>query len=100
MTGEPQTIRIMQQVLEPCSGGGRMEFGGCMMASCYHTGSHDNIQESYEKLISWIHRHGYAMSDGSFERYVTDYWTTSNSDFHVTEILVPVRRHPQEMLDT
>ena len=95
MAGNPQTIRIMQQVLEPCGGGGRVDFGGCMMASCYHIGPHESIHETYEKFIGWIHRHGYAMDDDCYERYVSDYWTTSNADFHVTELLVKVSRNPQ-----
>lgn len=69
-----------------------MSFGGCMMASCYHTGLLETIPESYVKLVSWIRRHGYTPDESCNERYVTDYRTTSNSDFHVTELLVKISR--------
>lgn len=97
--GKPQNMRIMQQVLEPCGSGGRVDFGGCMMASCYHIGSPENIHETYRTFLNWIHRHGYSMNDDCYERYVSDYWTTSNSDCHVTELLIKVSRNQQELRD-
>lgn len=93
VSGTPQTIRIMQNVLMPCGSGGHVDFGGCMMASCYHIGPLENIRETYQKLTSWILRHGYTMSEDCHERYVSDYWTTSHSGYHVTEILVKVTRN-------
>ena len=92
LEGKSQTIRIMQRVLEPGGGGGRVDFGGCMMASCYHVGPQESIKETYERCLTWIRRHGYAMGEDCYERYVTDYWTTSNSDCHVTELMVKVVR--------
>ena len=92
MESRPQSIRIMQHVLMPCGGGGRMSFGGCMMASCYHIGPLETIPESYEKFVSWIRRHGYTPGESCDERYVTDYWTTSNNDYHVAELLIKVSR--------
>lgn len=94
--GNAQTVRIMQRVLEPSGGGGRVDFGGCMMASCYHVGPQERIGETYKCFIGWMRRHGYAMGEDCYERYVTDYWTTSNSDFHVTELMVKVSRHQME----
>ena len=96
MEGRPQNIRIMQNVLMPCGGGGRVSFGGCMMASCYHVGEIETIPETYDRFISWVRRHGYTPGTACYERYVTDYWTTSNSDYHVTELLVKVSRDGME----
>lgn len=95
MEGKPQAIRIMQQTIEPRGDGERMDFGGCMMASCYHIGALENVRESYEKCLEWIERHGYTAEEGCVERYVSDYWSTSNSDFHVAELLITVRRETQ-----
>ena len=92
MEGESQPVRILQKTLPPHSEAGRTSFGGCMMASCYHIGDIEKIQETYERFISWIGRHGYTADEDCFERYVTDYWTTSNSTGHVTELLVKVDR--------
>lgn len=97
MANRPQSIRLMQNVLMPCGGGGRVDFGGCMMASCYHIGPHENIRETYDRFISWIHHYGYTPDEDCYERYVTDYWTTSNSDYHVTELLVKVTRGGTEV---
>ena len=95
MEGQAQPVRIMQKTLPPFTEAGRTSFGGCMMASCYHIGDIGRIGETYERLISWIERHEYKAAEDCFERYVTDYWTTSNSAAHVTEVLVKVDR-PQK----
>jgi len=92
LKGEPQAVRIMQRTLPPHSGEGRSTFGGCMMAACYHIGDLERVHDTYERLIAWLDRHGYKADDECFERYVTDYWTTSNSASHVTELLVRVDR--------
>lgn len=92
MAGVPQAVRIMQRTLTPHTDTGRAAFGGCMMASCYHIGPIENIHETYERFASWIARHGYTSEEDCYERYVTDYWTTSNSACHVTELLVKVDR--------
>lgn len=96
MEGIPQNIRIMQNVLMPCGGGVRVPFGGCIMASCYHVGPLERIPETYGRFISWIRRHGYAHGEACYERYVTDYWTTTNTDYHVAELLVKVWRGGQD----
>lgn len=92
INGKAQTVRIMQRVLEPKGGGSSVNFGGCMMASCYHVGQQEGIGKTYERLIAWIQRHGYTMSEDCYERYVADYWTTNNTHAHVTEIMVKVSR--------
>lgn len=73
-----------------------MSFGGCMAASCYHIGPLETIPKSYEKFVSWVRRHGYTPGESCYERYVADYWTTSNSDFHVAELLVKINREGME----
>ena len=95
MEGLAQPVRIMQKTLPPFTEAGLTSFGGCMMASCYHIGDIERIGETYERLNAWIERHEYKAAEDCFERYVTDYWTTSNSATHVTEVLVKVDR-PQK----
>lgn len=43
-------------------------------------------------MVAWARSHGYVLGEDSFERYVTDYWTTRNSAQFVTEILMTVSR--------
>ena len=87
-----QDIRILQRVLMPCPEEALYRFGGCFMATCYHIGSHDSISDSYRKICTWAKQHNYLLGKESFERYVTDYWTTSNSAQFVTEIMVRASR--------
>lgn len=94
MEGKSQRIRVMQRVIEPCGEGERVDFGGCLMASCYHIGAHENVRKTYEKCLEWLESHGYTPGEDCCERYVSDYWTTSNSDVHVTELLIRVNREP------
>ncbi len=92
MHDKEQRIRIMQRTLHPCPESRVMPFGGCMMAACYHIGPHETLRATYEKILGWIRRHGYASGPDSYERYVTDYWTTRNTAQFVTEVMVRVWR--------
>lgn len=62
------------------------------MVSCYHIGAHENIRDSYLRIESWARDNRYTLDSGSFERYVTDYWTTNNKLKFVTEILIKASR--------
>ena len=79
-------IRIKDKKVE------MMKFGGCMMLSCYHVGAHETMKVTYEKMMQYAKDHGYQCADESYERYVTDYWTTRNADQFVTEILIRVTK--------
>lgn len=92
MNEENQTIKMMQETLLPCQEGATMKFGGCMMATCYHLGPHDTIHETYKRIGKWCRQFGYQHGEESFERYVADYWLTSNSSQFVTEVMVKVSR--------
>ncbi len=85
-------LKIMQKTLKPCAEDERVQFGGCMMASCYHLGAHESLAETYRKIDAWIGKHGYMPAGDSYERYVTDYWTTGNSAQFVTEVMLQVSR--------
>ncbi|KEI06360.1 MerR family transcriptional regulator [Clostridium botulinum] len=92
MNGKCKKITIMQQTILKCKEELSTEFGGCMVVSCYHIGPHETINETYKKIKEWIKNHGYICSKESYERYVTDYWTTKNASKFVTEILIKIRR--------
>ncbi|WP_163335990.1 MerR family transcriptional regulator [Desulfopila sp. IMCC35008] len=87
-----QEIKILQKTIMPCPEENQYRFGGKMMLSCYHIGSHDNLHETYLKIEKWASENRYQLSNESFERYVTDYWTTSNTSKFVTEILIEASR--------
>lgn len=92
MEGQSNKIRLMQKAILPCKEEEVLKFGGYMVASCYHIGAHESINETYKKISDWADAHGYTCAEESYERYVTDYWTTRNSDQFVTEILIKVTR--------
>ena len=92
MQNKSQKIRILQKTLLPVEEKVKTRFGGHIMVGCYHIGSHETISETYAKMCRWLQEKGYQPSEESYERYVTDYWTTSNSAQFVTEVLIRVSR--------
>lgn len=92
MQNKSQNVKIMQKTLKECKPNEKMEFGGQIMVSCYHIGSHENISETYKKICDWACRHGYVLGEESYERYVTDYWTTRNNALFVTEVMMNASR--------
>ncbi|WP_320172229.1 MerR family DNA-binding transcriptional regulator [Maridesulfovibrio sp.] len=90
--GVDQKIKMLQKTIVPCSDDFSYQFGGEMMLSCYHTGAHEDIHKTYMKMERWAANSSYVLGQDSFERYVTDYWTTNNSAKFVTEVLIKVSR--------
>ncbi|WP_291325579.1 MerR family transcriptional regulator [Desulfovibrio sp. UCD-KL4C] len=87
-----QPVKILQKTLMPCKEENQFEFGGNMMVSCYHIGPHEEIHTTYQKICRWASHNGYILGEGSYERYITDYWTTQNTSKFVTEILIETSR--------
>lgn len=88
---QEQVVEMLQQPMLPCKDEYMKSFGGTMMLSCYHIGSHETLTDTYHKMLGWAERHQYVCQDDCYERYVTDYWTTRNSQQFVTELLIPVQ---------
>lgn len=87
-----QKIQVLQKTIFPCQDDRVLNYGGFLAASCYHIGSHATIGDTYRKLQRWCAANNYVRDNGSFERYVTDFWTTNNESLFVTEIIVKVSR--------
>ena len=92
MHGNPQQIKVLQKNLLKCSSEQLMEFGGDLVISCYHIGSHKNIKETYKKMCDWAKLHNYKHEDKFYERYVMDYWTIKDEEKFVTEILIKIKK--------
>ncbi|MGT2910865.1 MerR family transcriptional regulator [Streptococcus cameli] len=88
MAGEIKFSTILQHVLPEASDYGK--FGGFMALSCYHIGSLDKIQETYQNMIDFANENQYELKEECFERHVIDYWVTQNEDEFVTEIIMPI----------
>lgn len=85
-------VLVLQRALRPIDPSNRFDRAGGMFLSTYHTGSFDTLEEAYRRLFAYARERGYRPAGTSYERYVTDYWTTYNSDLFVAEILLPVER--------
>lgn len=92
MEGKCEKVRILQKTILDCQDNQIMKFGGYMAVSCYHIGAHETIDATYQKIREWTDAHGYKCDEESYERYVTDYWTTRNVDQFVTEVIIRVKR--------
>jgi len=92
MENQRQKIRILQKTLLPINEEVKTRIGGHIMAACYHIGAHETINETYGKICRWANDNGYILDKESIERYVTDYWTTSNSAQFVTEVMIKASR--------
>ncbi|MFV0422504.1 MerR family transcriptional regulator [Oleidesulfovibrio sp.] len=99
MKDKEQDIRIIQKTLMPCTDEHTTIIGGHMMVSCYHIGPHETIGETYKKIRRWARHHGYSIGDESYERYVTDYWTTRNDAKFVTEVMLKASRQTAVISD-
>ena len=92
LTGTCEKMRIIQEMILPCRPDQQVRMGGEMMLTCYHIGPHDTLHETYGKMEKWAKEHDYKLAESSWERYVTDCWTTLNEDMFVTEIRIGATR--------
>ena len=60
-------------------------------ARCYHTGSYNEIGETYKKILNAINLNGYVPVGYSYEYCVIDSLISKKSDDYVTEIQIPVK---------
>ena len=87
-------IKIMQKCLEKCESEQLLDFGDILVASYYYIGPYNNIKIAYKKMQDWLKKCGYEYVDKCYERYVVDYWTFSDENKFITEILVPIQSIP------
>ncbi|MDO4923734.1 MAG: MerR family transcriptional regulator [Peptococcaceae bacterium] len=90
LNGQSTEAVIFQQGANDVDPSRTRDFGGKMMLSAYHIGTHDTINETYARIRDWADQYGYRLGASSIERYVVDYWTLNRSEDFVTEILVEI----------
>jgi effector-binding domain-containing protein len=61
----------------------------CDAATCTHVGSYESIHESYDSLIAWMEREGYAGNGQVYEFYLNDPSVTP-ADRLRTRIVLPL----------
>lgn len=86
--GNIETATILQHCIPESTQ--YSSFGGFMGLCCYHIGSLNNINETYEKILNYASKNNYSLKDECFERHVIDYWVTQNQEEFVTEVIIPI----------
>ncbi|MCL2864468.1 MAG: MerR family transcriptional regulator [Lachnospiraceae bacterium] len=90
--GLSKRVKIMQKPIVPYKKElNVMTLENRLVISTYHIGDLATIDERYQDLEAWAEKKGYVCAGDCFERHVIDYWTTSNADDYVTEIILPIR---------
>lgn len=62
-----------------------------LFLSLYHVGDYGHIGCSYQRIFEYAAQHGHVLCGVSYERFVTDYWTTYDPGLFVTELLLPIQ---------
>ncbi|GAA0076551.1 MerR family transcriptional regulator [Clostridium sp. CTA-5] len=92
INGSCNKITIMQNLILKCNENKTIKFGGFMALSCYHIGTHETLNGTYNKMIKWAEDNKYECDNVTYERYVTDYWTTKNANQFVTEVIIKINK--------
>ena len=92
MSGECKNITVLQKAIKPLREDQQARFGGRMMVSSYHIGSHENINDTYERICAWAKRRGYTLEPEVYERYVVDFWSSHETEKFVTEVLMYIKK--------
>ena len=64
--------------------------GFCAL-TCYHKGPFDHAEEAYEKIRAYARENALPLRGDSFERSVADWWSTTNEEEFLLEIICPTK---------
>lgn len=84
-------MKIIQKPLKEAKKEQLYERPAGMYATIYHIGAFENSNDSYNKIVEWAKKNDIELLKESYERYLTDYWTTSKTEDFVMEILIPIK---------
>lgn len=83
------TLMIQNYVIDiPADHRYDMEAG--MYTCAYHIGDLANVTDTYQRMLDWMAEKQYVPKGFAIERYICDYWTTPQTELHVTEVLMPI----------
>lgn len=87
----PCEVHLLQKAMRPIAPENTYRMNGGMYLAAYHIGPFNKFYETCNRMATFAKRAGYHLQDGCYMRFVTDYWTTYDSNLFVTEILVPIK---------
>lgn len=86
----PCETAILQRALRPIDPKHLFTRPRGLYLSTYHSGAFEKIDVAYRRLQAYAQQNGLKTCGCSYERFVTDYWTTYDTDLFVTEVLMPI----------
>lgn len=88
----PCPVQVLQRALRPIAPENRFERKSGMFLTAYYMGDFDGMGVAYERIFDYAEKNGHKLEGSSFERFVTDYWTTYDPSLFVTEVLLPIEQ--------
>ncbi|MDN0068749.1 MerR family transcriptional regulator [Collinsella ihumii] len=89
--GEPCDAMVLQHAVRTVDPKARFVRPDGMYLATYHVGPFEELGEAYDRMATFADEHGYRLAGCSYERFVTDYWTTYDPDRFVAEVLAPIK---------
>ena len=81
-------VWLLQKPIRPINPNDAFVCPQGMYLSTYHVGAFEELGEAYSRLTEFANDNGYKVAGPAIERFVSDYWTTYNSDLFVAEVLL------------
>lgn len=86
--GSECDVWLLQKPIRPINPDDAFVCPEGMYLSTYHVGAFEELGEAYSRLTEFANDNGYKVAGPAIERFVSDYWTTYNSDLFVAEVLL------------
>ena len=86
--GHACPVRLLQKAMRPVAEDEAYVMPEGMYLATYHVGAFEEMDEALDRLLAFAHENGYKICGPVTERFVTDFWTTYNSELFVTELLL------------
>lgn len=86
--GSECDVWLLQKPIRPINPNDAFVCSEGMYLSTYHVGAFEELGEAYSRLTEFANDNGYKVAGPAIERFVSDYWTTYNSDLFVAEVLL------------
>lgn len=85
------SVLYIQRALKTLRNEVKFELRAGMYATKYHVGPHKDLAKSYKELLEWEKTSDYVIKGPVIERFVADYWSTTDESKYVTELIVPIK---------
>lgn len=84
------TVEFGMCIESPIKSDNCRKFGGFTAATTTHVGNYSNIVNTHIKMIQWINKNGYKISNNISEEFIISPLDVDNVDEHITKVIIPV----------